>query len=70
MFNRLEAIATEAIPKTPVLGCRISNGLQPHRLGSVRTLYDVLIYAQSFCCANLNLNFCVGFLYRICMTEY
>eukprot|EP00047_Mylnosiga_fluctuans_P005158 m.238770 g.238770 ORF g.238770 m.238770 type:complete len:1172 (+) comp13360_c0_seq1:44-3559(+) len=32
MFNVLESIATQPIPKTPVLGCRISNGLQPNRL--------------------------------------
>lgn len=29
MFNKLESIATSDIPRTPVLGCRISRALEP-----------------------------------------
>jgi hypothetical protein len=39
MFNQLESIAARAIPTTPVLGCRLSNGLQPDRLKKVQS-YD------------------------------
>jgi DNA polymerase gamma 1 len=29
MFNRLEEIANEVEPRTPVLGCQISKALEP-----------------------------------------
>jgi hypothetical protein len=32
MFNRLEAIATSAEPRTPALGCAISDALHPEHV--------------------------------------
>ena len=39
MFNRLEEIAFEDTPRTPVLGCQISSALQPRFMGTDKKQY-------------------------------
>ena len=44
MFNALESIATSEKPCTPVLGCRISNVLEPEKvLNMVRSQYNIKV---------------------------
>eukprot|EP00039_Didymoeca_costata_P003151 m.65522 g.65522 ORF g.65522 m.65522 type:complete len:1076 (-) comp11741_c0_seq2:29-3256(-) len=39
LFNRLEDIAREDMPRTPALGCQISTALQPRFMGGDRSQY-------------------------------
>ncbi len=56
LFNKLESIATSAMPRTPVLGCCISKALEPKYVGGSVSFSDIhppsncLFICEFVCC--------------------
>ena len=62
MFNALESIAKSENPCTPVLGCRISNVLEPQKVSNMVRIVQNCFLQHFYCNGNSEMGILFDFV--------